>query len=139
LWQGVAKGAFDTIATDHCPFNLRGQKERGLNDFTQIPNGAGGIEYRMSLLYTFGVLTGILNMEQFVKVTSSNAAEIFGWGNTKGKLLPGFDSDIVLWNPEINWVIDGNQQVQHCDSNIYQGIPVKGKADRVLTGSWNHK
>ena len=132
LWKELSSGTFDTVATDHCPFNLHGQKDMGLHDFTRIPNGAGGIEYRLSLLYTYGVLSGMLNMEMFVKLTSTRAAELFGWGNNKGKLLPGYDADIVVWNPDTPGIINVNQQMQHCDSNIYEGIPVKGKAEWVF-------
>jgi dihydropyrimidinase len=132
LWKELTKGTFDTVATDHCPFNLRGQKDLGNNDFTLIPNGAGGIEFRLSLLYTYGVLAGMLTMEQLVRITSTRAAEIFGWGHNKGKILPGYDADIVVWNPETSAIIHAEQQVQQCDSNIYEGIPIKGKAEWVL-------
>jgi dihydropyrimidinase len=132
LWRELTKGTFDTVATDHCPFNLYGQKDIGINDFTLIPNGAGGIEFRLSLLYTYGVLAGMLTMEQLVRLTSTRASELFGWGHNKGKILPGYDADIVVWNPETSAIINAEQQVQHCDSNIYEGIPIKGKAEWVL-------
>jgi len=132
LWRELAKGAFDTVATDHCPFNLYGQKDKGLKDFTMVPNGAGGIEYRLSLLYTYGVLSGYITMEQFVMLTSTRAAELFGWGDHKGRLKPGFDADIVIWNPDTPSIITVKQQKQRCDSNIYEGIPVKGKAEWII-------
>ncbi|NVO21124.1 MAG: dihydropyrimidinase [Bacteroidetes bacterium] len=134
LWEALKNGTFDTVATDHCPFNLHGQKDAGLHDFTRIPNGAGGIEYRLSLLYTYGVLSGILDMQQFVKLTSSNAAELFGWANSKGKLVKGYDADLIVWNPNTTGIINRETQVQCCDSNIYEGIPVKGKAEWVFIG-----
>jgi len=67
LWKGLANGTFDTVATDHCPFNLYGQKDQGIHDFTKIPNGAGSIEHRLSLLYTYGVLTHKITLNQFCK------------------------------------------------------------------------
>jgi len=132
LWRELRTGSIDTVATDHCPFNLYGQKDRGVADFTRIPNGAGGIEYRLSLLYTYGVLARFINMEQFVALTSTHAAGLFGWSGRKGRIEPGFDADLVVWNPDIQGVIRLKTQVQHCDSNIYEGIPVQGAAEMVF-------
>lgn len=132
LWKGLSNGTFDTLATDHCPFNLFGQKDLGINDFTKIPNGAGGIEHRLSLLYTYGVLTKKITIHQFVNLTSTRPAEIFGFGNRKGKLQPGFDADIVIWNLDAKGIISAKHHFQNCDSEIYEGIPVQGKAEIVL-------
>lgn len=133
LWEELAKGAFDVVSTDHCPFNLHGQKDAGINDFTKIPNGAGGVEFRLSLLYSYGVATHKLSLRQFVSLTSARAAEIFGWGGTKGKIARGFDADLVIWNPETKWLISAKQQHQHCDTNIYEGISVTGNAEMVIS------
>lgn len=132
LWKGLSNGTFDTLATDHCPFNLFGQKDLGINDFTKIPNGAGGIEHRLSLLYTYGVLTEKISIHQFVNLTSTRPAEIFGFGNRKGKLQPGFDADIVIWNPDAKGIISKKNHFQKCDSDIYEGIPVTGKPETVF-------
>ena len=69
LWKGLKNGTLSTIGTDHCPFNLYGQKDMGKNDFTLIPNGAGGVEHRLELLYTYGVLTNKLSLEKWVELT----------------------------------------------------------------------
>jgi dihydropyrimidinase len=132
LWKYLANGTFDTVATDHCPFNLKGQKDRGLNDFTLIPNGAGGIEYRMKLLYTLGVFTQLLSMEQFVRLTSNSAADLFGWSRIKGKIEKGYDADIIIYNPAYSNNIIKEQQLQNCDSNIYEGSIIKGNIDLVI-------
>lgn len=132
IWKGLADGTFDTLATDHCPFNLFGQKDMGINDFTKIPNGAGGIEHRLSLLYTYGVLTGKITLNQFVNLISTGPADIFGFGNRKGKLQAGFDADIVIWNPEVKSIISAKNHFQNCDSDIYDGIAVQGKPEIVL-------
>jgi len=132
LWEELAKGTFDVVSTDHCPFNLQGQKDAGINDFTKIPNGAGGIEFRLSLLYSFGVLTRKVSLQQFVSLAASRSAEIFGWGKTKGKIAARFDADIVIWNPETTWKISTEHQFQHCDSNIYEGLKGTGKAEIVF-------
>lgn len=132
LWKGLADGTFDTVATDHCPFNLFGQKDLGINDFTKIPNGAGGIEHRLSLLYTYGVLTKKITLNQFVNLTSTRPAEIFGFGNRKGKLQPGYDADIVIWDTDAKRIISAKNHFQNCDSDIYEGIVVQGKPEIVL-------
>lgn len=140
LWEELGKGTFDNVSTDHCPFNLHGQKDAGINDFTKIPNGAGGVEFRLSLLYTYGVLSGIISMNQFVSLTSANAAKIFGWGNNKGHISPGRDADIILWDPAKEWVISRKEQLQRCDSNIYEGIRVTGKVENIfIAGIINKK
>jgi dihydropyrimidinase len=132
LWKGLADGTFDTVATDHCPFNLYGQKDQGLYDFTKIPNGAGSIEHRMSLLYTYGVLTKKLTINQFVNLVSTRAAEIFGLDDHKGKLEVGFDADIVIWDPEARRTISVTNHFQHCDSDIYEGFSVQGRPETVI-------
>ncbi len=133
LWQGLADGTFDTVATDHCPFNLHGQKDKGINDFTKIPNGAGGIEFRLPLLYTYGVLTKKITINQFVSLVSSRPAEIFGLSGRKGRLDPGFDADIVIWDPDFEGFISAKNQFQRCDSNIYEGMKIRGRAETVIS------
>jgi len=127
LWDELVKGAFDTVATDHCPFNLFGQKDLGIKDFRKIPNGAGGIEYRLSILHNFGVKQGKINLEKFVSLTSANASNLFGWGAQKGQITEGYDADILVWDPSNSSIISRSHQVQSCDSNIYEGIRVEGR------------
>jgi dihydropyrimidinase len=132
LWKEIAGGTFDTLATDHCPFNLYGQKDQGLHDFTKIPNGAGSIEHRLTLLYTYGVLANKITINQFVSLVSTRPAEIFGMGSTKGKLETGYDADVVIWNPDARRTISVNNHFQHCDSDIYEGFSVKGQPETVI-------
>jgi dihydropyrimidinase len=132
LWQQLGENLIDTIGTDHCPFNLHGQKDVGKNNFCRIPNGAGSIEYRLSLLYTYGVLTGRISLQQWVSLSSNRAAEIFGLSQ-KGSIAIGKDADIVIWNPEIGKNISLHNQFQRCDSNIYEGFKLKGLAETVIS------
>jgi len=134
LWAGLSDGTFDVVATDHCPFNLVGQKDRGLYDFTRIPNGAGGVEHRLGLLYTYGVLANRISMSQLASLVSTRPAEIFGYGDHKGKLLAGYDADLVIWDPGIKTVISAKTHLSHCDSEIYEGFPVQGGAEGVMMG-----
>ncbi len=132
LWEGLCDGTFDVVATDHCPFNLFGQKDQGSDDFTKIPSGVGGIEHRLPLLYTYGVLEKRISVNQFVRLVSTKPAEIFGMGTCKGKLEPGYDADIVIWDPEYESTISVKNHKQQCDSEIYQGVKIIGKADLVI-------
>lgn len=133
LWLAVADGTVDVISTDHCPFNTFGQKDKGLNDFTKIPNGAGGIENRLVLLYTYGVLTKKISLQQFVTLTSSNAARVFELYPQKGVIKVGSDADLVIWNPNTKSVISVEAQLQKCDSNIYEGMAIAGRAEYTIT------
>ena len=132
LWEALADGSIDVVSTDHCPFNLHGQKDQGINNFTRIPNGAGGIEHRLSLLYTYGVLPGRISLYRFMELVSANPAEIFGLGMTKGRIKPGYDADIVIWDPDFSGTISVKNHIQHCDSEIYEGIKVQGRAETVI-------
>jgi len=138
LWKGLSDGTFDVVATDHCPFNLHGQKDLGINNFTKIPHGAGGIEHRLSLLYTYGVLKGKITINRFVDLVSTRPAEIFGWGGRKGKLLPGYDADVVIWDPDHVGTISVHNHLSQCDSEIYEGFHFQGKADTVIIGGKIH-
>jgi len=133
LWLAVADGTVDVISTDHCPFNTKGQKDVGINDFTKIPNGAGGIENRLALLYTYGVLTKKISLQQFVGLTSTNAARIFDLYPQKGAIEVGSDADLVIWNPEAKSVISVKTQLQKCDANIYDEMPIAGRAEFAIS------
>jgi len=133
LWEAIRNGTIKTIGTDHCPFTLK-QKEMGINDFRKIPSGAGGVEHRLALLYTFGVLTGKISMNQFVAFTSTNASKIFGMFPAKGIIAIGADADIVVWNPETRNTISTVTHHQNCDINIYEGIKTQGTPEFVIFG-----
>jgi dihydropyrimidinase len=132
LWKGLADGTFDTVATDHCPFNLYGQKDQGVHDFTKIPNGAGSIEHRLCLLYTYGVLTEKITISQFINLVSTRPAEIFAMADHKGKLDIGYDADIVIWDPEARGTISVKNHFQQCDSDIYEGFSTQGRPETVI-------
>lgn len=132
LWEGIAVGTIQAVGTDHCPFNLKGQKDKGIDNFTLIPNGAGGVEHRLGLLYTYGVLANRISAEQFIKVTSENPASIFKLNN-KGSIRVGYDADLVIWNPDKETVISAKTQFQNCDVNIYEGLKIKGVCEMVIS------
>lgn len=131
LWKAVADGTIQTIGTDHCPFTLE-QKRNGLHDFRRIPNGAGGVEHRLALLYTYGVLEKKITLNQFVALTSTNASKIFGMYPAKGIIAEGSDADIVVWSPEKETIISARTHIQNCDLNIYEGVKTKGAPEFVV-------
>ena len=131
LWDAIKKEIVKTIGTDHCPFTLE-QKKNGINDFRKIPNGAGGVEHRMSLLYTYGVLENRITMNKFVDITSSQAAKIFGLYPQKGEIAVGSDADLLIWNPETKKTISAKTHQQNCDLEIYEGIKTIGAPEFVI-------
>jgi dihydropyrimidinase len=132
LWNGLASGEIQTIGTDHCSFNYKGQKELGIDDFSKIPNGAPGVEHRMELLYTYGVCKGKLTMNQMVELTSTNAAKLFGIFPEKGTIAVGSDADLIIWDPAYKSVIDAKEQTQRVDYTPYQGFEQLGRPFHVL-------
>lgn len=125
LWKALQSGNLQTTATDHCCF-CADQKAAGKDDFRSIPNGTAGIENRMEVLWHHGVNSGKLTMNEFVKVTSTNAAQIFNIYPRKGSISIGADADIVVWDPEATKLISSKTHYQNVDFNIFEGMEVKG-------------
>ncbi|MBT4265044.1 MAG: dihydropyrimidinase [Deltaproteobacteria bacterium] len=125
LWQGLQSGNLQTTATDHCCF-CADQKAAGKDDFSLIPNGTAGVEDRMAILWDSGVNTGRLTMNEFVAVTSANAARIFNIYPQKGTIQKGADADIVVWDPEGTRTISAKTHHQNVDFNIFEGRTVQG-------------
>jgi dihydropyrimidinase len=125
LWAGLQSGSLSVVATDHCAFSTE-QKQFGLNDFTKIPNGTGGLEDRMPMLWTQGVSTGRLTLNEFVAVTSTNIAKILNCYPKKGAILVGADADIVVWDPNKEKTILAANQQSAIDYNVFEGKKVRG-------------
>ena len=132
LWAGLAAGSLSCVATDHCAFTTE-QKRTGLGDFTKIPNGTGGLQDRMPVLWTEGVGTGRLTPNEFVAVTSTNIAKILGMYPRKGAVLVGSDADLVVWDPQAERTITAADQQSAIDYNVFEGRRVKGLPRYVLT------
>jgi dihydropyrimidinase len=131
LWAGLTAGSLQTTATDHCCF-CAPQKAGGLGDFTKIPNGTAGIEDRMSILWNFGVRTGKLTPEEFVRITSTNTAQIFNVFPRKGSISVGADADLVVWDPNASRVISAKTHHQNVDFNVFEGMEVTGLARSTI-------
>jgi dihydropyrimidinase len=131
LWVGLAEGDIQFVGTDHCSFNLHGQKDQAAN-FAAIPNGVPGIELRLALLYTYGVAAGRISPERFVAVTAENAARYFGLYPRKGTLLPGSDADILVYDPRPTSTIRHDNLHDNADHTPYEGQQIQGRVRDVF-------
>ncbi len=129
LWRGIQAGVLQTTATDHCAF-CTSQKQMGVDDFRKIPNGTGGVEDRMSVLWHHGVRQGRLTPSEFVALTSANTAKIFNLYPKKGTIQAGADADVVVWDPAKTRTISVKTNHSHpkMDFNIFEGLSVTGNA-----------
>ncbi|SHI56486.1 dihydropyrimidinase [Parasporobacterium paucivorans] len=132
LWKALADNTVNTIGTDHCSFNFSGDKELGIKDFSKIPNGIPGVEHRPALLYTYGAMQGKISLNRMVELLSVNPAKLFGLYPRKGTLQAGSDADIVIWNPESEWEIRAEDQIQNVDYTPYEGMKADGRARTVF-------
>jgi dihydropyrimidinase len=133
LWRGLAFNDLQCVSTDHCPFCMKEQKELGRTDFSKIPNGAPGIETRMSLVYDGGVREGRITLNRFVELTSTSPAKIFGLFPRKGTIAPGSDADIVVFDPNRTFTLSAKTLHMRVDYNPYEGRQVTGATDTVLS------
>ncbi len=132
LWAGLQSGSLSCVATDHCAFTTA-QKRFGVGNFSKIPNGTGGLEDRLPVLWTHGVETGRITPEEFVAVTSTNIAKILNMYPRKGAVLVGADADLVVVDPKAEKVISAKTQQSAIDYNVFEGMKVKGLPRFTLT------
>jgi dihydropyrimidinase len=132
LWRGLADGSISTIGTDHAPFNFRGQKDMGKDNFTLIPNGIPSIQERVDLVHTYGVCTGKIDIRKMIEVCSSNVAKIFNMYPRKGALAVGSDADIVIYDQEFVGTFTHEDGLSNIDYSGFEGMERKGRSDVVL-------
>jgi len=133
LWRGLRTNDLQAVSTDHCPFCFAREKQLGRDDFSKIPNGAPGIETRMSLTYDGGVAAGRISLNRWVELTATAPAKLFGLFPRKGTIAPGSDADVVVFDPAAEHVISARTHHMNVDYNPYEGRRVKGAAAVVLS------
>ncbi|MCL4464943.1 MAG: dihydropyrimidinase [Chloroflexi bacterium] len=133
LWSGLNTGHLQTVATDHCPFNFKGQKDMGRDNFAAIPNGVPGIETRLYLMYTAGVLGGKIGLNKMVDLIATTPAKLFGLYPDKGTVAVGADADLVVFDPAVEHTITASALHQNVDYTPYEGFKAKGAVAAVLS------
>ena len=138
LWQALKYDDLQVISTDHCPFCFReghlgrkNQKSRGKDDFSKIPNGAPGVESRMSMVFAGGVHGQRMSLNRFVQLTATAPAKIFGLFPRKGTIAVGSDADIVLFDPDEEFVISAATHHSRADYTLFEGRKVRGRVKKV--------
>lgn len=133
LWRYIRTGDVTAVSTDHCPFCMKDQKELGVGDFSKIPNGIGGVEHRMDLLFQ-GVKDGRISLERWVEVCCTNPARMFGMYPRKGVISPGADADVVIYDPNGHTSIGlGKTHHMNMDHSAWEGFEIDGHVDTVLS------
>ncbi|MFI9404922.1 dihydropyrimidinase [Nocardia sp. NPDC052316] len=133
LWRYLRTGDVTTVSTDHCPFCMKDQKEMGVGDFSKIPNGIGGVEHRMDLMFQ-GVKSGKISLERWVEVCCTTPARMFGMYPRKGVISPGADADLVIYDPNGHTSIGlGKTHHMNMDYSAYEGFEIDGHVDTVLS------
>ncbi|WP_108651067.1 dihydropyrimidinase [Dongshaea marina] len=125
LWAGLQEHSIQVVATDQCSFRYQEQKQPAEADFTRCPNGLPGVENRMPLLFSQGVMSGRISAQRFVELTSYWPAQIFGLPH-KGSLKVGQDADLVIFDPNLEQIITHSQMHDLCDYTPYEGINIRG-------------
>ncbi len=132
LWKGLRTNDLAVVSTDHCPFCMKEQKELGLNDFRAIPNGIGGVEHRMDMIYQ-GVVTGEIGLARWVELCATTPARMMGLYPRKGIIAPGSDADLVIYDPDKRWTISVENHHMNMDHSAYEGTEVTGHVDAVFS------
>ena len=132
LWKGLRTNDLAVVSTDHCPFCMKEQKELGLGDFRAIPNGIGGVEHRMDMIYQ-GVVTGEIGLARWVELCATTPARMMGMYPRKGIIAPGSDADIVVYDPDKRWTISVDNHHMNMDHSAFEGVEVTGHVDTVFS------
>ncbi len=132
MWQAIGKGWLQVVGSDHCGFDWKEQKHMGKDNFTKIPNGAPGVQYRLALLWTYGVETGKISRQKLVNVYATAPAKFNGLYPRKGDIAVGSDADIVIFDPQWEGTMSVNNSLEGVDFCAYEGMKQKGRVEKVF-------
>jgi dihydropyrimidinase len=132
LWKALRTNDLSVVSTDHCPFCMKEQKELGVGDFSKIPNGIGGVEHRMDLIYQ-GVVDGEITLPRWVELCATTPARMFGLYPRKGVIAPGSDADVVVYDPKATTRISVDTHHMNMDYSAWEGFEIAGKVDTVIS------
>ncbi|WP_285295760.1 dihydropyrimidinase [Aureimonas altamirensis] len=136
-WRGIETGLFDLFSSDHCPFRYDDSQGKlnmkGRSSFRHIPNGIPGVETRLPILFSEGVIKGRIDLPRFVALTATNHAQIYGLEN-KGSIAVGKDADIAIWNPNETRTIRHKELHDGADYSPYEGLEITGWPTTVILG-----
>ena len=130
LWDRLGAGAIQAIGSDHCGFGL--EQRAGKDDFSQVSGGIPGVETTLLLLHTFGVRRGRIRLEDMARLLCANPAKIFGLWGRKGDLLPGFDGDLVIFDPRPERMLNQSELHSRAGFSPYEGLAVQGKVRTTI-------
>jgi dihydropyrimidinase len=134
IWRGLQNGTFQVLSSDHSAYRFTDKIKGGPNTpFTNVPNGVPGIELRMSMLLSEGVGKGRISLNQFVALTATNAARIYGLYPRKGTIAVGADADIAIWDTEREWTVTHALLHDNCDYTPYEGMKLRGWPTATLS------
>jgi len=137
VWQGLNNGTFQIFSSDHAAFKFNDNKGKMLNgknsSFGKIPNGLPGLETRLPLLFTYGVLKNKISINKFVELTSTNPAKIYGLYPRKGTIAVGSDADLVIWNTKVKKKITNKDLHHNVDYTPYEGKEINTLANTVIS------
>lgn len=132
LWKGLNQGWLNAVSSDHCGFDWKKQKHMGLDSFVNIPNGAPGLENRLAVLWTYGVVPGKISRQKLVDIYSTTPAKNNGIDHRKGHIAVGYDADLVLFDPQWRGTMSAERSLHGVDFTPYEGMPQIGRPDKVF-------
>jgi dihydropyrimidinase len=136
LWRGIEDGTFDIINSDHAPyrFDAEGKLRAGRGaSFRKVANGIPGLETRLPLLFSEGVVKGRIDLPRFVALTATNNAKLYGLHPRKGTIAIGADADIAIWDPEKRVTIRNDDLHHNVDYTPYEGLEIQGWPETVMS------
>jgi dihydropyrimidinase len=132
LWRGVADGRISLVSSDDAAYSWKA-KLLGRERFDLCPNGIPGVEARLAVLYSEGVAKGRIPLPRLVELVAAAPADLFGLGDRKGRLRPGYDADIVLFDPRKEWIMGRESMHMAADWSAYEGLAVTGTIEKVFS------